>query len=156
MEFLSLSENTPNILNFVNFNGLFPALIIIVLTFLVVRGSTRSLDAIGEKLPSRRLFFKQLSVISRFLLICIGSVFAVTTILDLSGEGFSFFGGLVLFGISFASKDILASVMSGLTLLFDRPFQVGDRIHFEGLYGEVTEIGLRSVRIVGFHIGEKI
>ena len=33
-------------------------------------------------------------------------------------------------------------------ILFDRPFQVGDKIEVGSFYGEVTEIGLRSTRIV--------
>src|SRR5690606_25039913 len=30
---------------------------------------------------------------------------------------------------------------------FDRPFQVGDRVEYAGQYGDITEIGLRSVRM---------
>ena len=29
----------------------------------------------------------------------------------------------------------------------DRPFQVGDRVSFDGFYGDITAIGLRSVRM---------
>jgi small-conductance mechanosensitive channel len=32
--------------------------------------------------------------------------------------------------------------------LVDRPFQVGDRVTFDGWYGEITHIGLRSVRLL--------
>lgn len=32
-------------------------------------------------------------------------------------------------------------------LLFDRPFQVGDRVKFNDVYGEIISIGLRAVRI---------
>lgn len=31
--------------------------------------------------------------------------------------------------------------------MVDRPFQVGDRVTFEGNYGDITAIGLRSVRM---------
>ena len=37
--------------------------------------------------------------------------------------------------------------MAGIILLFDKPFQVGDRIAFGETYGEVVEIGLRAVRV---------
>ena len=37
--------------------------------------------------------------------------------------------------------------MAGIILLFDRPFSVGDRIRFDQTYGEVVEIGLRTVRV---------
>jgi small-conductance mechanosensitive channel len=38
--------------------------------------------------------------------------------------------------------------MAGISILTNKPFQVGDRITFGGTYGEVTEIGLRTVRLV--------
>ena len=31
--------------------------------------------------------------------------------------------------------------------MFDRPFQVGDRVNFAGQYGDIIKIGLRSVRM---------
>ena len=42
----------------------------------------------------------------------------------------------------------LASMIAGIIILVDRPFQVGDRISFGSYYGEVIEIGLRTVRLV--------
>jgi len=38
--------------------------------------------------------------------------------------------------------------MAGVILLMDEPFQVGDRVAFGGYYGEISEIGLRSVRMI--------
>jgi hypothetical protein len=31
--------------------------------------------------------------------------------------------------------------------MFDRPFQVGDRVSYGGEYGDIIKIGLRSVRM---------
>ena len=50
--------------------------------------------------------------------------------------------------VGFALKDLAASVLAGVTILFDRPFQVGDRVTFGRHYGEISAIGLRSVRLV--------
>lgn len=50
--------------------------------------------------------------------------------------------------IGFASQDILKNIFGGITILFDRPFKVGDKIESGKYYGEVVEIGLRSTRIV--------
>ena len=33
-------------------------------------------------------------------------------------------------------------------MLFDRPFQVGDRVSYGDIYGEIVGIGLRTVRLV--------
>ena len=148
MEMAFLSGGMPDILKLVNVSGVLPALFYLVCTVLLVRFNSDFFNALGEKIPKKRLLLKQVLVINRFILFAIGFVFIITAILDLSGEGFSFFGGLILFGFSFASRDLIASLMAGLILLFDRPFQVGDRIAFAGHYGEVVEIGLRSVQMV--------
>jgi len=44
-------------------------------------------------------------------------------------------------------KDLAASFIAGITVMVDRPFQVGDRVTFEGNYGDIIAIGLRSVRM---------
>jgi len=57
-------------------------------------------------------------------------------------------GGSAAVAIGFATKDIFASLVAGLILLFDRPFQVGDRVKYGEIYGEINSIGLRAVRLV--------
>ncbi|HEX6242893.1 MAG TPA: mechanosensitive ion channel domain-containing protein, partial [Polyangiales bacterium] len=37
--------------------------------------------------------------------------------------------------------------IAGITIMFDRPFQVGDRVSYGGEYGDILQIGLRSVRM---------
>jgi small-conductance mechanosensitive channel len=56
--------------------------------------------------------------------------------------------GTIAVSAGFALKDLAASIIAGITILFDRPFQVGDRVTFGEYYGEITSIGLRSVRMV--------
>lgn len=50
--------------------------------------------------------------------------------------------------IGFAAKDTLSNLMSGLFIFWDRPFGVGDLVIIAGQYGRVSEITLRSTRIV--------
>ena len=76
------------------------------------------------------------------------TVGAGSTLLELSSEAILAISGTFGLALGFALKDTAASLMSGVTLLMDQPFQVGDRISFDGYYGEVTKIGLRSVRLV--------
>jgi small-conductance mechanosensitive channel len=55
--------------------------------------------------------------------------------------------GTAAVAIGLALKDLTASVLAGIVIIIDRPFQVGDRVSFGGAYGEITAIGLRSVRL---------
>jgi len=47
----------------------------------------------------------------------------------------------------FAARDSLENFISGITILVDKPFQVGDYIEIDDEYGQVDEITLRSTRI---------
>jgi hypothetical protein len=42
------------------------------------------------------------------------------------------------------------NVLAGITILLDRPFRVGDMVKVDTYYGEVTQIGLRTIRLHTF------
>lgn len=55
--------------------------------------------------------------------------------------------GVVGLAVGFAAQDILANLISGVTLLLDRPFRIGDWIRAEAHEGQVTGLTLRTTRI---------
>jgi MscS family membrane protein len=59
------------------------------------------------------------------------------------------FAGLGLGGLAFAlaGKESISNLFGFLTILFDRPFQIGDRIRIPGADGIVVEVGFRSTRV---------
>jgi len=67
------------------------------------------------------------------------SITAVTAVLGL--------GGLAL---SLAAQDTIADFISGIIILVDQPFRVGDRIQVDKVdtWGDVVEIGMRSTKIL--------
>ena len=60
---------------------------------------------------------------------------------------FAFFTSVGV-AVGFAAQDLLKNVFGGLVVMFDRPFQIGDKIEAGKYYGEVVEIGIRSTKIV--------
>ena len=55
--------------------------------------------------------------------------------------------GVVGLAVGFAAQDILANLISGVTLLLDRPFRIGDWIRAEDQEGQVIGLTLRTTRI---------
>ena len=49
--------------------------------------------------------------------------------------------------IALAAQDTVKNLLSGFMLFFDRPFNIGDRVRFGTIDGNVITIGLRSLRI---------
>ena len=140
-------DSPTNLLQFVVWDRLPFALAVVVIAFIGGRIAARSLDALGERINTRRLLFKQVSAITRFLVLIVATVLVASSLFSFSSEALLAVGGSAAVAIGFAFKDLLASLMAGIILLFDRPFQVGDRISFDDTYGEVVEIGLRAVRV---------
>ncbi len=58
--------------------------------------------------------------------------------------------GVVGLAISFAAQDTVANVISGITLLIDRPFKNDDWICLGDLHASVTEVKLRTTVLTSF------
>lgn len=123
------------------------ALMVLALVWVVVRLTTEFVGRLAARFPDRRLMLNQFASALRFLIWTVGLALAVLA-LDLSKEFMLTLTGAAAVTIGFALKDLAASVIAGVTIIIDRPFQVGDRVSFGGYYGDIKEIGLRSVRLV--------
>ena len=55
--------------------------------------------------------------------------------------------GLIGLGISFALKDLLSNFISGMFILINRPFKIGDQIEINGEEGTIRDIRIRATDI---------
>jgi len=55
--------------------------------------------------------------------------------------------GIVGLAVGFAAQSTLANFIAGVTLLLERPFQIGDWVEINGQTGKVMEIALRTTRL---------
>lgn len=101
-----------------------------------------------KRLPSRRLLIAQLVTITSFSIYILGCFYLFYGIVQPPKALLIAISGTLAVALGLSLKDLVASVVAGLILLFDRPFQVGDRVTFDGHYGEIQTIGLRAVRLL--------
>lgn len=129
-------------------SGIPYALGVLAATIVLAHLITRNFERLGERMPGRRLTFSQVGTFARFALYLAGASGAVLSVVNLSRDLVLAIGGTAAVSLGFGLKDYVASVFAGLVILVDRPFQVGDRVTFDGYYGEIRHIGLRSVKLV--------
>ncbi len=134
-------------LQFVDLGRLPGAVAVLVAGLAILRLITRSLDDLGERFTDRRLLFKKISALSRFLVYVVLIVVTGSRVLVLEQEALLAIGGALGLAIGFGLQGVAASLLGGIVLLIDEPFQVGDRVQAAGYYGEIMEIGLLSTRL---------
>jgi small-conductance mechanosensitive channel len=122
-------------------------ILLVVFNFLVV-GTVWVLDSLAERNAARRLLFKRLVPVVRMVLWIFAAYLIVRVIFQVDAQGIFAAAAAIGVAIGFASQDLLKNLFGGLILVFDQPFQVGDKISVGETYGEVVSIGLRSTRIV--------
>jgi small conductance mechanosensitive channel len=56
--------------------------------------------------------------------------------------------GVIGVGIGLAAQGVLGNVVAGMTIIFTKPFRVGEYIELVGVYGQVTDIELFSTTLL--------
>jgi small-conductance mechanosensitive channel len=102
---------------------------------------------LSYQLSTKKTLIFQVSTIITFFLNVFGSIYIFYKVLNPPNELLLAFLGSATFAVGFALKDLVASLIAGIMIILDPPFQVGDRIQYNDIYGEIKHIGLRAVRV---------
>ncbi len=133
--------------NIIRWSGVFPSMLLIVGTLIVLRFIRSTVERLGKKFANKRMLFQEIATILQFILYIATTISVIAMSLRLDDTVITLIGGTFALAVGFAIRDLVASFIAGITVMIDRPFQVGDRISFGGQYGDITSIGLRSVRM---------
>ena len=131
----------------VNWAGILQAVVVIFIAWLLLRFVDRLVDRLGSTMAERRLLLQRLNAFFHFFVYFTAIAFILQYSLDFSPQVLTIIGGTVAVAIGFATRDLMASIVAGIMIIFDRPFQIGDRVKFGGEYGDILSIGLRSVKL---------
>lgn len=132
---------------FIRWGGVFLSIFVIVGTVVVLRVVTSLAETAGNRFTNRRLTIKKVESFIRFAIYIVSGVVVIGLSIRLDPTALTVIGGALAFAVGFAMRDLVAAFIAGITIMLDRPFQVGDRVAYAGEYGDIVEIGLRSVRM---------
>ncbi len=135
------------IVGFIRLGGVLASLGVIVGAGIVARFLSNIVDSLGRRFVHRRLTFQKTESFLRFGIYLATGAVVIALSFRINDTVLALVGGTLAVAVGFALRDLVAAMIAGVTIMFDRPFQVGDRVQFAGEYGDVTAIGLRSVRI---------
>jgi MscS family membrane protein len=83
------------------------------------------------------------------ILIIILAVYLIFSIWNVDMTAWLASAGIVGIAVGFAAKDTLANLFSGVFIMADAPYKVGDYVVLDsGERGEITHIGIRSTRML--------
>lgn len=124
------------------------ALFVVIGTSIAIRLMHKLANRLAERALVHRLIIKQSVTLAGFAAYGVAAIVAMAALFEFSSQAIFALSGTLAVAGGFLLKDIAEATMAGISILIGRPFQVGDRISFGGFYGEVKDIGLRSVRLV--------
>ncbi len=83
------------------------------------------------------------------ILIVVLAVYFIFSAWDIDMTAWLASAGIVGIAIGFAAKDTLANLFSGVFIMADAPYKIGDYVVLDtGERGEITHIGIRSTRML--------
>ena len=125
----------------------------VVLTFLIAQGFYHASDlpglllaSCGEEVRTNRTLNTLLDKVYKVLIVVLGGA----TIAQESGLPIGSIvasAGLVGLTISLAAQDVAKNFFSGMVIILDRPFSIGDWIKVGDVEGEVVDINFRSTKV---------
>lgn len=132
----------------ISFEKIIGSLLVLLVGFFLLKILTRILQYLAEKSTRYRISYKGTIPIVRLLGWSIIIYIVIAVIIKLPFETVIAISASLAIAIGLAAQDLVKNVIGGIMILFDRPFQVGDKIQVGNNYGEVIAIGLRSTKIV--------
>jgi small conductance mechanosensitive channel len=119
------------------------AVLVLIVSF---AGARLALNWIGSAMRSARVDLGTQILVKRGLLVAwvVVTLLVVLGILGVNPTGLVAVAGAVGLAFSLAIQDILKNFFSGVYLLLERPFRVGDTIRVKDQQGVVENVGVRT------------
>lgn len=135
-------------LDMISFSKIFWTIIFILIGYYLIKIIVKILNLVAENSTRFRITIKSIIPIIRIVIWTMIIIIIIKGIFNPPMETVITVMASVGIAVGLAASDLLKNVFGGITILFDKPFQVGDKIDTGKYYGEVLEIGLRITKMV--------
>lgn len=143
-----VSSETKALSKYFSFTKIFISLVILVLTYFFLKIIGVLLTAWSERSIKHRITIKGFIPIIGILAWLGAFSFILVAVFRPPLASVLAFAASIGVAVGFAAQDLLKNIFGGIIIIIDKPFQIGDKVEIGNHYGEVTNIGLRSTRIV--------
>ncbi|MEZ4599538.1 MAG: mechanosensitive ion channel [Syntrophotaleaceae bacterium] len=131
----------------IRWGGVALSILVVIVALVVLRMVRDVADRLERSFAERRPTIQKFESVARFFIYLVAAGICVGLSIRLDSTALTVIGGALAFAVGFAMRDLVAALIAGIIIMFDRPFQVGDRVEYAGQYGDIIKIGLRSVRM---------
>lgn len=131
-------------------DSIFTSLIIFIWTLFFIRAARLLLTRISAH-ETGMVTTRTLPILLNLTLVLISSIaiYLLFTTWKIDMTAWLASAGVLGIAIGFAAKDTLGNLISGVFIMADAPYKIGDYVVLQdGLRGEIQNIGLRSTRLL--------
>lgn len=141
------APDVSSLAQFVRWSGVAASVLIVIGAMVILKIVTNVAERMSSRFANRRPTIQKLESAAGFAIYMATLAVCIGLSVRLDPTALTVIGGALAFAVGFAMRDLVAAFIAGITIMFDRPFQVGDRVSYGGEYGDIIKIGLRSVRM---------
>ena len=105
------------------------------------------LTRISERMGWHRTTVTMIIPLLKLLVSVTALYYIIIAVIEPSLTQLVAFAGLFGAAIGFGLKDVFSDIIGGIVIIFEKPYQIGDKVSIGGKYGEVKNIGIRSTRL---------
>ena len=135
-----MDQNTiKNLADLLSFHVIAMGIFILFCGWAIVKLLDFLSDKLNNRFPRYRLQISRVFPIARLITWTVAIYISIVDVIASAG-----------LAIGLAAQDTVRNIMSGILILFDQPFRVGDMIRIGEHYGEVIRIDTRNTRIRTF------
>ena len=146
-EEITNADNIQQFASLIRWSGVLLSVLVIGATWILIKFMDSMVKSVGRQFAQYRMMLQKVQSFLQFFIYMTAGLVVFMMSFRINDQILALIGGTLAVSVGFALKDLAASFIAGLTVMIDRPFQVGDRVTFEGNYGDIITIGLRSVRM---------